>query len=134
MTVTTVVAGQVKHIRTTVEQPFGVEKPPGVAGGVARGKSIDDGHYEGDEDYVVVVGLAMLFCCFSFEGTPVGVLEAGLGLSVGLAPPLNVAIGRGSRIEYVEIDQYDASRRGSVRLKCVGRTTPASLVGTLGSR
>ena len=36
---------------------------------VARGKSADDGHHEGDEDIVVVVGLAMACCCFSFEGT-----------------------------------------------------------------
>ena len=32
-------------------------------------------------------------------------LEAGLGLGVDLAPPLDVTVGRGGRIEYVEIDR-----------------------------
>ena len=31
-------------------------------------------------------------------------LEAGLGLRVGLTPPLDVTVGRGGRVEYVEID------------------------------
>ena len=62
------------------------------------------GHREGDEDSVVVVGLAMIRCCFSFEGTPGGVLEVGLGLRDDLAPPLDVTVGRRGRIEYVEID------------------------------
>ena len=86
------------------ESVFGVKKAPGVAGGVARGKSTDDGHYEGDEDSVVVVGLFRIPRCFNFDGTPGGVLEAGLGLRVGLAPPLDVTVGRGGRVEYVEID------------------------------
>ena len=81
-----------------------VKKAPGVAGGVARGKSTDDGFHEGDEDSVVVVGLARMSCCFNFDGAPGGVLEAGLGLRVGLAPPLDVTVGRGGRVEYVEVD------------------------------
>ena len=35
------------------ESVFGIEKTPGVAGGVARNKSADDSHYEGGEDSVV---------------------------------------------------------------------------------
>ena len=50
------------------ESVFWVKKTPGVAGGVARGKSTDDGHYEGDEDSVVVVGLARISGCFNFDG------------------------------------------------------------------
>ena len=42
----------------------GIEETPGVADGVARGKSTDDGHDEGDEDSVVVVGLARISGCF----------------------------------------------------------------------
>ena len=78
------------------ESVFGVEKSPGVAGGVVRGKSTDDRHDEGDEDGVVVeVGLAMMCCCFGFEGTPGGVLETGLGLGVDLVAALDVAVKRG---------------------------------------
>ena len=51
------------------ESVFGVEKIPGVAGGVARGKSTGEGHYEGDEDNVVVVGVARICCCFSLTVT-----------------------------------------------------------------
>ena len=40
----------------TAESVFGVEKTPGVASCVARGKTADDGHYEGDQDSVVVAG------------------------------------------------------------------------------
>jgi hypothetical protein len=90
--------------KQAAESVFGVEKAPGVAGGVARGETTDDGHYEGDEDSVVVVGLLRIPGCFDFDGAPGGVLEAGLGLRVGLASPLDVAVGRGGRVEYVKID------------------------------
>ena len=46
----------------------------------------------------------MTSCCFFLVGTPIGVLQAGLGLRVDLAPPLDVTIGRGVGIEHVEID------------------------------
>ena len=88
----------------TAESVFWVEKAPGVASGVARGKAADDGHYKGDKDSVVVAGFAMISCCFFLVGTPIGVLQAGLGLRVDLAPPLDMTIGRGGGIEYVEID------------------------------
>jgi hypothetical protein len=88
----------------TAESVFWVEKAPGVASGVARGKAADDGHYKGDKDSVVVAGFAMISCCFFLVGTPIGVLQAGLGLRVNLAPPLDMTIGRGGGIEYVEID------------------------------
>ena len=77
----------------TAESVFWVEKAPGVASGVARGKAADDGHYKGDKDSVVVAGFAMISCCFFLVGTPIGVLQAGLGLRVDLAPPLDVTIG-----------------------------------------
>ena len=53
------------------ESVFGVKETPGVAGGVAGVESTDDGHYEGDEDSVVVVGLASISGRFNFDGTPV---------------------------------------------------------------
>ena len=52
------------------ESVFGVKETPGVAGGVAGVESTDDGHDEGDEDSVVVVGLARICSCFNFDGTP----------------------------------------------------------------
>ena len=61
--------GEPRRNRQLTEIVFEVEKTFGVASGVAGSKSADDGHYEGDEDSVVVVGLAMACCCFSFEGT-----------------------------------------------------------------
>ena len=49
--------------KQAAESVFGVEEPPGVAGGVARGETTDDGHHEGDEDSVVVVGLLRVPGC-----------------------------------------------------------------------
>ena len=86
------------------ESVFGVKETPGVAGGVAGVESTDDGHYEGDEDSVVVVGLTSIPGRFDFDGTLGRVLKAGLGLRVGLAPPLDVTVGRGGRVEHVEVD------------------------------
>ena len=72
----------------SAESVFWVEKTPGVASGVARGKTADDhGHYEGDKDSVVVAGFAVISCCFCFVGTPSGVLQ-----TIHLGPPTIVRV------------------------------------------
>ena len=124
----------------TAECVFWVEKTPGVASGVARGtgKTADDGHYEGDKDSVVVAGFAVISCCFCFVGTPSGVLQAGLGLRVDLAPPLDMTIGRGGGIEYEEIDPVrcfvvllcGSAMTASMSLSS-GAGTPSKLTATL---
>ena len=63
-----------------------------------------------------MVGLARICCGFGFEGASGRVLEAGLGLGVDLVTVLDVAVGRGGRVEDVEIDPVS-----SKKLRCAGR-------------